>query len=67
MSKLKVNWLACKGHGLCAEVLPELMDLDDWGYPIFDKRADVPAELMVHAQAAVRACPEMALKLIARG
>jgi ferredoxin len=35
MSKqLRVNPIACTGHGLCAELLPELVTLDEWGYPV---------------------------------
>ena len=35
---LVVNPIACDGHGLCAELLPELVRLDDWGYPMIDPR-----------------------------
>jgi hypothetical protein len=31
---LRVNPIACSGHGLCAELLPELISLDEWGYPL---------------------------------
>ena len=31
---LKVNPIDCTGHGVCAELLPELVSLDEWGYPI---------------------------------
>jgi hypothetical protein len=35
MSKrLRVNPIDCAGHGLCAELLPELIRLDEWGYPL---------------------------------
>ena len=33
---LRVNPIACTGHGVCAELLPELVTLDEWGYPIVD-------------------------------
>ena len=32
--RLKIDRIRCDGHGLCAELLPELVELDDWGYPI---------------------------------
>ena len=35
--RLRVNPIACEAHGLCAELLPELIRLDDWGYPILDE------------------------------
>ena len=31
---LSIDRIKCDGHGLCAELLPELIRLDDWGYPI---------------------------------
>ena len=33
-ARLRVNPIACEGHGVCAELLPELIHLDDWGYPV---------------------------------
>jgi ferredoxin len=59
---LVVNWIACSGHGICAELLPEMITLDDWGYPIID-RGPVPPELEGHARRAVAACPTLALLL----
>jgi ferredoxin len=59
---LRVNPIACDGHGLCAELLPELIQLDDWGYPIVDARP-VPKGLRSHARRAVDACPTLALAL----
>jgi ferredoxin len=59
---LRVNPIACDAHGLCAELLPELIQLDDWGYPIVDGRP-VPEELLAHARRAVDACPTLALAL----
>lgn len=52
----------CDGHGLCAELLPELIRLDDWGYPIVE-RASVPARLLPLARRAADACPTLALLL----
>jgi len=57
-----VNPIACDGHGLCAELLPERITLDDWGYPILDPRP-VPHTLAEHARRAVRECPRLALRL----
>jgi ferredoxin len=51
------------GHGLCADLLPELVDIDEWGFPIL--RADtVGPDLLPHARRAVRACPTLALRLL---
>jgi ferredoxin len=57
-----VNPIACEAHGMCAELLPERIALDDWGYPIVDGRP-LPAELLAHARRAVEACPTFALLL----
>jgi ferredoxin len=59
---LALNPIACTGHGICAEMLPELMGLDEWGYPILSGR-DVPPELGSLARRAVRLCPTLALRL----
>jgi ferredoxin len=60
---LKVNPIACTGHGVCAELLPELVSLDEWGFPIVDPRP-VPVALEREARKAVAACPVLALKLM---
>jgi ferredoxin len=60
--QLEVDRIKCDGHGLCAEVLPELIALDDWGYPILRDVA-VPGALEGHARRAVVDCPVLALRL----
>jgi ferredoxin len=59
---LRVDPIACSGHGLCAELFPEWIELDDWGYPIVDG-GPIPDELLVHARRAADACPKLALAL----
>lgn len=59
---IDVDWTACDGRGLCAELLPELIKRDDWGFPLFSDGA-VPAYLLDHARRAVDVCPTLALKL----
>jgi ferredoxin len=61
-ARLRVNPIACTAHGLCAELLPESIALDDWGYPILDERP-LPPELLDHARRAAAACPTFALML----
>jgi ferredoxin len=58
--RLRVNPITCEAHGLCAELLPEHITLDEWGYPILDGRP-VPAALVSHARRAAAACPTLAL------
>ena len=59
---LRLNPISCVAHGLCAELFPERITLDDWGYPIIDP-TPIPAELEEHARRATDACPTLALLL----
>ena len=59
---IAIDRIACDGHGLCAELLPELVTLDDWGYPIVAS-GPVPEQLVEHARRAVTFCPVLAFHL----
>jgi ferredoxin len=59
---LRVNPIACDAHGVCADLLPEMVTLDPWGYPVIAPEP-VPAELDEHARRAVASCPTLALRL----
>ena len=63
--EIAIDRIRCDGSGLCAELLPEMITLDDWGYPIIS--GDVPQHLAGYAQKAVAACPVLALALRAKG
>ncbi len=63
--ELVVDRIACDGFGMCAELLPEVVDLDDWGYPII-RPGGIPDELMDHARRAAAVCPVLALRLVRR-
>ena len=60
--RLVVDRIKCDGRGLCAELLPELIRLDDWGYPIINSDS-VPSHLLPLAQRAVEDCPVLAIAL----
>ena len=60
-TRLEVDRIECDGYGMCAELLPELIELDDWGYPIV--HSTVPKHLVPLALRAVDVCPVLALKL----
>ena len=60
--RLRVNPITCEAHGLCAELLPELIRRDEWGYPIVEQ-PEVPPELRPLARKAAAACPTLALLL----
>jgi len=60
--QLRIDPIACDGHGLCAELFPERIWLDDWGYPVLED-GEIKGELVAHARRAVDACPALALRL----
>jgi ferredoxin len=60
--KLELDPIACDAHGLCAELLPELIALDEWGYPVL-AAGEVPPALEPLARRAASACPTLALQL----
>ena len=63
--EMVVDRIRCDGRGLCAELLPEMIRLDDWGYPII-AAGPIPQHLKTHAQKAVASCPVLALALRAK-
>jgi ferredoxin len=62
MTRLRVNPIRCEAHGLCAELFPEWIRLDEWGYPVIND-GDIPRALQAHARRAADACPTLALLL----
>jgi ferredoxin len=60
---LVVDPIACDGHGLCAELFPEGVRNDPWGYPIVTG-GEIPEHLLEHAERAVARCPRLALSLV---
>ncbi|HEV7163330.1 MAG TPA: ferredoxin [Solirubrobacteraceae bacterium] len=57
---VRVNPIACEAHGMCAELLPERITLDEWGYPLLDE-TPLHGSQVEHAMRAARACPTFAL------
>jgi NADH:ubiquinone oxidoreductase subunit F (NADH-binding)/ferredoxin len=60
--RLQVDWTRCRGDGLCARLVPELVELDTQGYPVF-LDTPVPFWLEREANQAVAMCPALALRL----
>jgi ferredoxin len=69
---LHIDWTACDGRGTCAELVPELLDRDPWGYPMarpgvrlsdIGTEADIGPDLTAHLRRAVDYCPLLALRL----
>ena len=60
--KLRIDWILCDGYSLCSPEAPDVIDLDEWGYPII--RSGVIAEHELKGvKRAVGACPMSALSL----
>ncbi|CAM5636840.1 oxidoreductase [Streptomyces avidinii] len=60
--RLVVDWTLCKGHGLCVDLLPDVVRLDADGYPS-QGVMPVPGRLRPKALRAVRRCPALALRI----
>ena len=60
--RLRVNPIRCVAHGMCAELLPESIRLDEWGYPILND-SELAPELIEQARRAASGCPTLALAL----
>lgn len=60
--RLRVDPIACDGHGACAELLPEAVEKDDWGYPIL-RSGPLEDRWLKLARRAVSSCPRLALRL----
>jgi ferredoxin len=60
--RIQVDWTRCDGHGLCAALLPDRVDLDEWGFPII-RRPALSAQDELDVRDAVAACPALALRL----
>jgi ferredoxin len=61
-TRIAVDWTRCDGHGVCRVLIPERVELDEWGFPIVDGRP-LDDELLVHARRAAAACPALALRV----
>ncbi len=59
---LTIDPVACDAYGFCAELLPEAIVVDEWGYPMVDGRPLAP-ELVAQAKRAMRDCPRRAITL----
>ena len=60
--RVRVDPVACDAYGFCAELLPERITLDEWGYPIVDGTPVDPSLLALATRAAAE-CPRRAILL----
>jgi ferredoxin len=61
-ARLRVDWIRCDGYGLCGDLLPDVIELDDWRYPIIPA-GPVEGAPFHDIQRAVDCCPMKALLL----
>ena len=61
MTRLRVDPLRCRGHGICVLRAPDRIELDDWGFAELDGRPLVGSVQLRQARRAVAACPARAL------
>ena len=61
--RLRVNPILCTGYGYCAEIVPELIGVDDWGFPIVSTKPIENENLAGLARRAVATCPRLALMI----
>jgi ferredoxin len=62
VTRLAVDPIRCTGHGLCAELLPEGIRLDEWGYPLIAS-GELPPDLVRTVRRVAAECPTRALVL----
>ncbi len=58
--RITVNPIMCEAHGVCMELLPEMIGKDPWGYPIVSDQP-IPPHLLKLARKAESSCPTIAL------
>jgi ferredoxin len=65
-TRLHLDWTRCDGHGSCIELLPDVLAVDDFGFPVArsgDRDPVVTRRDERAARHAVRNCPLLALRL----
>ena len=60
--RMDIDRVRCDGHGLCAQLLPGRIVLDEWGYPIVHD-PEVAGDDAADVRRTVAACPSLALRL----
>ncbi len=63
MIRILIDPVACDAYGYCAELLPEAITLDEWGYPIVDGTPSASRDRPDAAKRAARDCPRRAITL----
>ncbi len=59
--KIEVDMKLCELHGQCAYLAPEVFKLTD---DTLEYEAEVPPELREKVEKAIRACPQLAIRIL---
>ncbi len=59
--KIEVDMSLCEFHGQCAYLAPEIFKLTD---DSLEYESNVPPELEEKVEKAIRACPQLAIKVV---
>lgn len=63
--RLIIDRISCDGAGICAHLAPEVIELDRWGFPVFDEVVDDAGDRAIEqVHRAVKGCPRRALHLV---
>ncbi|WP_158171099.1 ferredoxin [Rhodococcus sp. JT-3] len=57
----RVNPMACRGYGVCADIAPDQFTLDDWGLAQ-STGAEVDPDDVANTQKAIDVCPYRAIR-----
>ena len=63
MTQIQLNLAACEGHGLCAQVAPDVYEVDDEGY-VRVRASDITPDLRAAAASGARVCPVAAITVL---
>lgn len=62
--KVQVDSTKCDAYGLCVDSAPQVFELDDFGYATARNGGVVPEGQEAAAEAAIKACPVQAIRVI---
>jgi ferredoxin len=60
--RLVIDPIRCDAFGYCAELAPEFLHLDEWGYPVLEREVTSKDRDLVAT--IVKACPRRALVVL---
>lgn len=61
--ELRIDWIRCDGYGLCGDLAPDVIELDEWRYPIIAE-AGIPPGKLNDVKRAADCCPMKALSIV---